>query len=93
LAEAGLTHGPGDSIWLPDGTELTYLADQPNALIVTGTLAQADAVQRYLSQTLPGLGWTITDQADGGILFQRGEWHGAYAVGHDSWALTVRDDE
>lgn len=30
-AEGDLTAGPGESIWLPEGTELTYLAE--NALV------------------------------------------------------------
>jgi len=92
LAGLGLTNGPGDDIWLPAGVTLTYTADQPNLLIVVGPSAQASVVQAYLVQTLPGLGWTITGNAPGGVTFQNGVWRGAYALGTDSWALTVRDD-
>ena len=92
LAQVGLTHDPASRIWLPSGTTLTYTADQPNLLIAVGTLAQADQVQSYLRQTLPGLGWQIDQDAPGGLLFHDGQWHGAYALGTTSWALTVRND-
>jgi len=92
LAALGFTNGPAALIWLPTGVQLTYTADQPNALIAAGDSSQAGAVQDYLRQTLPGLGWQITADADGGLMFQQGNWQGAYALGTDSWALTVRDD-
>ena len=92
LSSVGFTNGAASLVWLPSGTRLTYTADQPNLLIVTGDSSQADQVEDYLRQTLPGLGWRITAESDGGLLFDQGEWHGAYALGQDSWALTVRND-
>jgi len=92
LSQLGLANGPANDIWLPAGVTLTYTADQPNLLIVVGPAAQASDVQEYLTQTLPGLGWAITGNAPGGVTFQDGPWRGAYALGTDSWALTVRDD-
>jgi len=92
LATVGITNSMAERVWLPAGTELTYTADQPNLLIAIGVLGQADQVQDYLRQTLPGLGWTITADEPGGLIFEQSDWHGGYAVGADSWALTVRDD-
>lgn len=92
LTAWGFTHEPADLIWLPGSVSLTYTADQPNLLIAAGTAAQADLVQSYLRTTLPGLGWRITADAAGGLLFEQGEWRGAYALGSNSWALTVRND-
>ncbi|MCL2736206.1 MAG: hypothetical protein FWD75_06195 [Propionibacteriaceae bacterium] len=92
LAQRGFTHPPADQIWLPSSTILTYTADQPNLLIGVGPADQSDTVQEFLRETLPGLGWQITADAPGGLLFERGAWHGAYALGDTSWALTVRDD-
>ena len=92
LADVGFENGAAPLVWLPVGTQVTYTADQPNLLIVTGTSSQASQVEEYLRQTLPGLGWRITAEADGGLMFEQGEWHGAYALGTDSWALTVRND-
>ena len=92
LSDAGFANGAAPLVWLPTGTRLTYTADQPNLLIVTGESSQASQVEEYLRQTLPGLGWRITAEADGGLMFTQGEWHGAYALGTDSWALTVRND-
>lgn len=92
LSEAGFTNGPGDLVWLPQGIRLEYAADQPNLLIAVGDSSQAPEVEDYLRQTLPGLGWRITADAGGGLMFEQGEWHGAYALGTDSWALTVRND-
>jgi len=92
LSALGFKNGPADLIWLPGGVQVGYGADQPNALIVTGNTAQAAQVEEFLRQTLPGLGWQITDDAPGGLLFEQGQWQGAYALGGDSWALTVRND-
>ena len=92
LTSWGLTVGPAGLLWLPAGTTLTYSAQQPNLLIAAGPAAEAGAVQAYLRATLPGLGWHVTADADGGMLFDQGEWQGAYALGGSSWALTVRND-
>ena len=92
LTDAGFTNGAASLVWLPTGILLTYTADQPNLLIVTGDSSQASQVEDYLRANLPRLGWQITAEADGGLLFDQGEWHGAYALGQDSWALTVRND-
>ena len=92
LSDVGFTNGAARLVWLPVGTEVTYTADQPNLLIVTGDSSQASNVEDYLRQTLPGLGWRITAEADGGLMFTQAEWHGAYALGTDTWALTVRND-
>ncbi|MDR0285147.1 MAG: hypothetical protein LBI33_09700 [Propionibacteriaceae bacterium] len=91
LADLGYTHTPANRIWLP-AVALTYTADQPNALIAVGGVAQAGAVEDCLRTTLPSLGWTITADAPGALLFEDAEWHGAYVVGTDTWALTVRND-
>jgi len=92
LSDVGFTHEPAELLWLPTGIRLTYTADRPNLLTVTGLSTQADQVEEYLRQNLPLLGWRITADADGGLLFEQGEWQGAYVVGEDSWALTVRND-
>ena len=92
LSNLGFTNGAAPLVWLPTGIQVTYTADQPNLLIVTGVAAQAAQVEAYLRQTLPGLGWHITAEADGGLMFDQAEWHGAYVLGEDTWALTVRND-
>jgi len=92
LSDVGFANGAAPLVWLPAGISLTYTADQPNLLVVTGTSSQASQVEDYLRRTLPMLGWRITAEADGGLMFDQGEWHGAYALGQDSWALTVRND-
>ena len=92
LQAYGLTHDPASLVWLPESTTVTYSADQANLLIVSGPVAQAQQVENYLSETLPGLGWTITSQVEGALLFDSGIWQGAYVVGDESWALTVRND-
>ena len=92
LSDVGFTNGSAPLVWLPTGISLTYTADQPNVLIVTGDASQAPQVEDYLRQTLPGLGWRITAESAGGLMFTQGEWHGAYVLGGDTWALTVRND-
>ena len=92
LSDVGFTNGSASLVWLPTGTTLTYTADQPNVLVVTGDASQASQVEDYLRQTLPGLGWQITAESAGGLMFTQGEWHGAYVLGGDTWALTVRND-
>ncbi len=92
LASAGFENEIADRIWLPDGTRLTYRADQPNLVIASGEADQADEVQNYLEETLPGLGWQITGRGDGGLTFVMGDWRGGYARGDQSWALTARND-
>ena len=92
LASLGFECPVAESVWLPGGTVLTYTADQPNVVIVAGQAEQAESVQEYLRETLPGLGWRITSESEGGLLFENDEWHGAYALGEDSWALTARND-
>lgn len=93
LKHFGYTYDPADLIWLPTDTQLTYAANQPNTLIAVGYASQASEVQTYLTQVLPGLGWKITAESDGALLFEQGEWQGGYALGDNDWALTVRNDE
>ncbi len=92
LADRGLSVEVARLIWLPSDARLTYTAEQPNLVIVTGPADQAGQVQDYLSRNLPGLGWRITAEDSGGLLFDQGQWRGAYALGQTEWALTVRDD-
>ncbi|MCL1907378.1 MAG: hypothetical protein FWG08_05635 [Propionibacteriaceae bacterium] len=79
-------------IWLPDHITLTYTAHQENLLIIVGIIDEAEVVEEYLQSSLPGLGWTITAQGAGGLMFDYGDWQGGFAVGNTSWALTVRND-
>ena len=92
LASIGFTHEPASQIWLPTRIRLTYAADQENLLIVTGTMSEASVVEAYLKETLPGLGWEITSESDGALMFTQDSWHGAYVEGDQSWALTIRND-
>jgi hypothetical protein len=79
-------------IWIPDHVTLTYTADQGNLLIVTGIISEAKDIEAYLRGTLPGLGWEITSESSGALMFSNEVWHGAYVEGDQSWALTVRND-
>ena len=92
LSAWGLTHYPSELIWLPTGVRLTYQADQPNLLNAVGLASQSDLVQTYLSHSLEPLGWQITDEVDGGLMFEQGQWRGGFVRGQDTWALTVRND-
>ncbi|MDR0784112.1 MAG: hypothetical protein LBE83_10210 [Propionibacteriaceae bacterium] len=92
LAGLGFTNAIGEAIWLPTGVLITFFADQPNLVIAAGVIEEAELVEDYLRVTLPGLGWEITADAPGGLLFTKDDWQGAYAVGADNWALTVRND-
>jgi hypothetical protein len=92
LADLGWTNSVAELIWLPPGIQFIRQADQPNALIVTGSVSQGSTVQAYLRQTLEPLGWTITADAPGALMFEQGRWQGAYAEGLTTWGLTVRDD-
>ena len=92
LERWGFTHHPASLVWLPSGTTLTYTADQPNLLIAVGSISQAPGVEAYLRETLPGLGWEITSETDGAVIFVGMGWQGAYVQGVDYWALTVRND-
>jgi len=92
LSAWGPTQGPSDLIWLPGEAAVTYTADQPNLVIASGPADQAGLVGDYLRRTLPGLGWEITADANGALMFEQGEWQGAFVTGEDTWALTARND-
>jgi len=92
LADMGFTNPAAEFIWLPPGLSISYRADQPNLLTIAGPADQSSVIEDYLHQTLPGLGWQITSRGDGGLLFERGQWHAGFAVGVDNWALTARND-
>jgi hypothetical protein len=92
LQTRGIDLPPAELLWLPSDVNLTYTASQENLLIVIGVPGDAPKVESYLHDTLPMLGWTITNQDLGGLLFETSQWHGGFAVSSDSWALTVRND-
>jgi hypothetical protein len=93
LASLGFTHEPAERVWLPADVDVTAFVDQPNALVVTGDGSDAAQVEDFLAETLPDTGWTVTAEGEGGLIFESGEWNGAFAAGEDTWGLTVRNDE
>lgn len=77
---------------LPASSVIKQGINQENTVVAIFSEPDGDVVAAYLRETLPGEGWKITADANGSLLFERGEERGAFTVSDESTALAIRWD-
>lgn len=91
LSDLGFRHAPA-GFSLPATSVLTETVDSANN--VTAVLSQpaADEVLGYLRTHLPAMGFEVTADADGSLLFQSATHQGAFTSTDAVSAVTLRTD-
>lgn len=90
LRDLGWRNGPAARVVLPAGVVVTRRIDQPNVVSAFGRGADGEAVSRALAGSLPGMGWTVTAQGGGSIVFSDDRHDGTYTASAEVWGLTIR---
>ncbi|NLT30374.1 MAG: hypothetical protein GXX86_07950 [Propionibacterium sp.] len=78
LRELGAEYGPVDAVVVPREHRLQLLTSQINVVNVVFDAPDADELAEWFRGTLPGAGWTITDDAGGTLIFTGHGWDGVF---------------
>lgn len=89
LRDMGLRNGP-TGFNVPRGLSVKQVVDQPNVVTLVTSGPQAETMAAYLRDHLPAMGFTITGDADGSLVFHNSEWEGALTSANDLVGLTLR---
>lgn len=91
LSDLGFVNSPpGFSI--PRGADIEQEVDSANNVTVVLTAPAGDEVADYLRRNLPAMGFTITADANGSLLFESAVHDGAFTVTGELAALSLRTD-
>lgn len=77
---------------MPAEASMVEEIDQVNNITVVFSAPDADAVVDYYRRALPGMGMKITDDANGALQFENGQWQGSVVGGDEVSAITMRTD-
>lgn len=91
LADLGFDNAP-TGFSLPRGVVIEQRIDAGNNVTVVLTHPAGDAVADYLRSHLGGMGFTVTADANGSLLFESATHDGAFTVTGDLSALSLRTD-
>jgi hypothetical protein len=91
LSDLGFVNSPpGFSI--PRGADIEQEVDSANNVTVVLTAPAGEEVADYLRRNLPAMGFTITADANGSLLFESAVHDGAFTVTGELAALSLRTD-
>ena len=91
LSDLGFVNAPpGFSI--PRGADIEQEVDSANNVTVVLTAPAGEEVADYLRRNLPAMGFTITADANGSLLFESAVHDGAFTVTGELAALSLRTD-
>lgn len=79
LRELGLRNGP-EAFWLPREVTVRERIDQPNVVTLSFDASEGPALARYLSEHLAEMGWDVTADRNGSLLFTTDDWRGAFTT-------------
>lgn len=91
LAELGLKHGPSQ-LWLPADVTIRDVVDLETNVTLTFTAPSGEELAEWLRTNLPAAGFQITADGQDSLLFDRGQWQGAFTVTGDLSAISLRTD-
>ncbi|GAA2179119.1 hypothetical protein GCM10009785_04520 [Brooklawnia cerclae] len=91
LADAGIEHGP-DGFSVPTGLVTEQVIDQSNVVTLVVDEEQGAILEAYLRQNLTAMGFEITGDVTGSLLFAAPGWEGAYTSGGGVAGMTLRRD-
>lgn len=77
---------------IPEGASIVEKIDQVNNVTLVFSSPDGAELLSYYRSVLPELGFRITADAGEALLFNDGQWHGAFTVGDKVSALTLRTD-
>lgn len=92
LRSLGFSYAPED-FSVPARSIIAERVDQENTVVAIFTAPSGLDVAAYLRETLPGLGWEISEDGNNSLLFERGKEYGAFTVTGAFAALSIRWDE
>lgn len=91
LSDLGFTNAP-PGFSLPAGAAVEQRIDSPNNVTVMLTSPGAPEIIAYLRRELPAMGFTVTADANGSLLFESAGHDGAFTATGDLAALSLRTD-
>lgn len=89
LTDAGITHGPA-GFSVPAGLVVDKVIDQSNVVTLIMDDTQGARLEAYLRANLAAMGFQITGDVPGSLLFAAPGWEGAYTSGGGIAGLTLR---
>lgn len=91
LSELGFRYAP-DGVSVPMGAVMTERVDQVNNVTIVFTAPGGVELAGYLRRSLPDQGFEITADGSNSMLFERGEWQGAFTTEAGYSGLSFRTD-
>ena len=91
LSEIGFRHAPA-GFSIPRDAEIEERVDSGNNITVVLSSPTGDEVADYLRRNLPAMGFTVTADAGGSLLFESAVHDGAFTVTGELSALSLRTD-
>ncbi|MDO5498625.1 MAG: hypothetical protein Q4F67_02975 [Propionibacteriaceae bacterium] len=90
LAQLGFQHGPASALTLPAEVRIGLRVDQPNMVTMTFVAPEGPVIGDWLRTHVGEGGFRVTADAAGGLVFEGYAWEGAFTVGEQGSALTLR---
>lgn len=87
--QAGIENAP-EGFSLPEGLAISDLVDQPNVVTFVTDVENAQKLEQYLINNLNKMGFTITGQAPGSLVFECEGWQGAFTTSDEIAGFTLR---
>lgn len=91
LSDLGFVNAP-EGFSIPRGADIEQEVDSANNVTVVLAAPAGDEVADYLRRNLPAMGFTITADANGSLLFESALHDGAFTVTGELSALSLRTD-
>lgn len=91
LSDLGFVNAP-EGFSIPRGADIEQEVDSANNVTVVLAAPAGDEVADYLRRNLPAMGFTITADANGSLLFESAVHDGAFTVTGELSALSLRTD-
>lgn len=85
----GIENAP-DGFSLPRGLVISDLVDQPNVITFITDKENASVLESYLIGNLDKMGFSITGQAPGSLVFEREGWQGAFTTSDEIAGFALR---
>lgn len=91
LSEFGFEHAP-EGVSIPRTSVMSERIDQVNNVTIVFTAPGGVELAGYLRRALPDQGFEITADGSNSLLFERGEWQGAFTTEAGYSGLSFRTD-
>lgn len=89
LRDLGFRNAP-EGFSVPKGLSVEQVVDQPNVVTIVSSGPVAHEIAPYLRANLAGMGFTLTGDAEGSLVFHDSVWDGALTSANELVGLTLR---